>query len=118
MRPFAEKDLPPALAGEIPREFGELVNMQHLYLNNNQLAGTVRQRQCRFVHNESMAIQLPKVVVAVVAAVQVMLQVPLQVMVQAKICTDALSVSHPPGTGQEAFEVFMNNDVPACNVHV
>ena len=43
---------------------------------------------------------LPKlvaVVVVVVAAVQVVLQVALQVIVNAKMCTDALSVSYPPG---------------------
>jgi hypothetical protein len=29
-----------ALAGSIPTEFGKLINMRQLYLNNNQLTGT------------------------------------------------------------------------------
>ena len=58
------------------------------------------------------------VVVVVAASVQVVLQVASQVIVNAKICTDALSVSYPCRTGQEAFKVFMKKKVPACTVYV
>jgi hypothetical protein len=34
------KDLPRALAGSIPTEFGKLINMQNLTLDDNQLTGT------------------------------------------------------------------------------
>jgi hypothetical protein len=37
------------------------------------------------------------VVVVVVAAVQVVLQVAVPVIVNAKMCSDSLSVSYPPG---------------------
>ena len=88
-----------ALAGSIPTEFGELINLTTLVLAKNQLTGTphllmlpgvvVRVYHCNHV--------VVVVVVVVVAAVQVVLQVALQVIVNAKMCTDALSVSYPPG---------------------
>jgi hypothetical protein len=37
--PLAEKDLPLALAGSIPTEFGELMNLQTLHLAYNILTG-------------------------------------------------------------------------------
>ncbi len=38
--PLAEKDLPFALAGSIPTEFGELINLAYLGLEVNELSGT------------------------------------------------------------------------------
>jgi hypothetical protein len=37
-----KKDLALALAGSIPTEVGKLINMQKLYLYENQLTGTPR----------------------------------------------------------------------------
>ena len=37
--PLSEKDLPLALAGSIPTEFGELINLTDLYLSENNLTG-------------------------------------------------------------------------------
>ncbi len=72
--------------------------MRELYLSVNRLSGTpsllilpgvvVRVYHCNHV---------VVVVVVVVASVQVVLRVALQVIVNAKMCTDALSVSYPPG---------------------
>jgi hypothetical protein len=71
------------LAGSIPTEFGELINLTCLSLNSNKLSGTpsllilpgvvVRVYHCNHV--------VVVVVVVVVAAVQVVLQVALQVVV-------------------------------------
>jgi hypothetical protein len=100
--PLASNNVLIAPAGSIPTEFGKLINLGHLVLDNNNLSGTSLLLMLPgmgvpvyHLHNE-----LPKmvaVVAAVVAAVQVVLQVTSQVMVQAKICADALSVSYPPG---------------------
>jgi hypothetical protein len=40
LQPPAENNLPLSLAGSIPTEFGQLINMQYLSLGNNQLIGT------------------------------------------------------------------------------
>jgi hypothetical protein len=71
--------------------------MENLWLNNNKLSGTpsllilpgvvVRVYHCNHV-------VVVVVVVVVAAAVQMVLQVALQVTVNAKMCTDALSVTH------------------------
>jgi hypothetical protein len=44
--PLAEKDLPFALAGEIPRELCQCVKLTRLKLGRNQLAGAFRQNNC------------------------------------------------------------------------
>ncbi len=74
--------------------------MTTLNLANNKLTGTpsllilpgvvVRVYHCNHV-------VVVVVVVVVVAAVQVVLQVAVPVIVNAKMCSDSLSVSYPPG---------------------
>ena len=38
---LCENDLPFALAGSIPTEFGQLINLTDLRLNSNKLTGTL-----------------------------------------------------------------------------
>jgi hypothetical protein len=75
--------------------------MTYLDLQSNNLSGTPPFAYVAWFRNTSLSLvhyELPKVVVVVVvAAVVAAVQVVLQVTVQAKICTDALSVSYSPG---------------------
>ncbi len=64
--PLAEKDLPFALAGEIPRELCQCTKLTWLCLDTNQLAGTFRQNHClqRWYTSLPLALRTPSFALA------------------------------------------------------
>jgi Leucine-rich repeat (LRR) protein len=118
-----------ALAGSIPTEFGELINLTDLCLNDNQLSGTpslliLPGVVVRVYHVQSSELlhYEPVVVEVQVVEVQVVWCKPRSAPTHF-LCRIHL-VSYPPGvvstwrTGRQEFKALMKTKAPACSVSV